>query len=510
MGIVLVPLVPAYYWFENYTGRRALEKVVAEYAESGFPLEAEAVLPAAVPDTENFGATPLLDGIMDAESKSGTTKRKFLKDLLPRSRGPAPRPAGLSKTKAEPGVVPLPSVVPPAVADHSSIDESNPQWPNIRAYLIAYTTCKPPADETSDVRAVYEALEVHRAVFDELIAAAQRPLALLTPPPRERIDAWRQGDVFCPTSELMNLSRFVLMRSRAAAALGRNDEAAALSSVIWKLGRASLPESTVLSHYVAKTIERLWISSVGTIVRGRQADDPMLLELLGQCGSDWSPEKDLQRTFRGEGSYLTASFRGLLAQASDFGNSLGSPSFEERMIRYGPSGWVDHNIATGLRRIHRHYLSPLATGGFATLPASCDVMDSITSSSMEQWAPDRFLGVLSGLFTPLSKGIVSHAQRIRLTLLAIAMERYRLKHGRYPPDATALVPDCIAAVPPDIDGAPLRVVTPADGATSVIYSIGWNLTDDWHGVIPATYKEEYDWQNADWQLALPFPPLPPP
>ncbi len=61
-----------------------------------------------------------------------------------------------------------------------------------------------------------------------------------------------------------------------------------------------------------------------------------------------------------------------------------------------------------------------------------------------------------------------------------------------------------------MDGNPLRITTSQDGAKSVLYSIGWNLTDDWHGVIPATYKEEEDYENADWLLSLPFPPLPPP
>jgi len=74
----------------------------------------------------------------------------------------------------------------------------------------------------------------------------------------------------------------------------------------------------------------------------------------------------------------------------------------------------------------------------------------------------------------------------------------------------ALVSDSIAAVPPDLDGAPLRIVTSGDGASAVIYSIGWNLTDDWHGVIPRAFKEDEESNNADWPLALPFPPLSPP
>src|SRR5688500_4029644 len=87
-GIILALLIPGFYLLENCTGRRALRNVVAEYADAGFTLEPAAFLTAAAPAEENFGATPLLDGIMHPDDgspagKAAKEKRKILGDLLP-------------------------------------------------------------------------------------------------------------------------------------------------------------------------------------------------------------------------------------------------------------------------------------------------------------------------------------------------------------------------------------------------------------------------------------------
>jgi len=107
------------------------------------------------------------------------------------------------------------------------------------------------------------------------------------------------------------------------------------------------------------------------------------------------------------------------------------------------------------------------------------------------------------------------AQMPGQTLLATALvheflDRYRLKHHRYPSEASALVPDFLAKLPMDIDCLPPRMATSADGSSAVIYSVGWNLTDDWHGKLPGDYDETNYEKNADWAIALPFPPLPMP
>ncbi|MES1180628.1 MAG: hypothetical protein ABUL66_02060, partial [Verrucomicrobiota bacterium] len=88
-------------------------------------------------------------------------------------------------------------------------------------------------------------------------------------------------------------------------------------------------------------------------------------------------------------------------------------------------------------------------------------------------------------------------------ITAIALKRYQLKHGNYPPDLNSLAPEFLSAVPLDpVDGKPLRYKLNSDG-TFLLYSVGENGADD--GGNPALEKgvksSSYYWQNPhalDW------------
>jgi hypothetical protein len=70
----------------------------------------------------------------------------------------------------------------------------------------------------------------------------------------------------------------------------------------------------------------------------------------------------------------------------------------------------------------------------------------------------------------------SQAQ-LRTAIVALAVERYRREHGRWPNTLAELLPDKLAAIPVDpYDGQPLRYRRNSDGV--VIYSIGPDKTDD--------------------------------
>lgn len=71
----------------------------------------------------------------------------------------------------------------------------------------------------------------------------------------------------------------------------------------------------------------------------------------------------------------------------------------------------------------------------------------------------------------------AEAQR-RVVVTAIALERYRGRHGRYPAALCALAPEFLPAVPVDfMDGRPLRYRLTGDGHF-VLYSIGLDGQDD--------------------------------
>ena len=101
---------------------------------------------------------------------------------------------------------------------------------------------------------------------------------------------------------------------------------------------------------------------------------------------------------------------------------------------------------------------------------------------------------LSKLFvTALSSAVTKEANNfayLRTSITAIAVERFRLAHGRLPENLNELVPQFLSAVPIDpFDGQPLRYHRLAKGY--VIYSIGSDDHDDGGREKPA------DWKSTD-------------
>lgn len=492
--VILAVLVPGYYWLENWLGRGMLEKQVARYAAAGLSLEPADFLPEPGPSEENFGTTPVLDEMMheDDGSSAGNAaraKREALSALLPR------RGKSVSRSK---GMTPVPEHMP-------QIFDGKPEWDKMRAWLEAYTVCKPPADEPSDARAVFLALEAHRAVFAELVAAARRPHAVFTPAMRERARRLHyMHDLTGYVTTTIPLGRLLELRARAALACGEVPEALAMLRVIWRLREASLGESSLLSLLVANSYGGMWNGVALAILATPGLTDEQCASLAATCG-EWSTVEELAHTFRGETGLVLLAYHNNRAemQRAEAWDVYGG--FRKAMVRFGPSGWVDQNMATLLQRRMDYLMEPLRLGGLAALPGAIAAEEALNESSRERWMPSSFLQTNSGEGMHLPSNIYRDF-RVRLTLLGIAMERYRLKSGRYPATAAALVPDFIASLPEDMDGAPFRAVTSADGAHCVLYSIGWNLTDDWHGVIPKSWKELEDCRSDDWPLTLPILP----
>ncbi|MGB7746129.1 MAG: hypothetical protein WBN75_02450 [Verrucomicrobiia bacterium] len=81
--------------------------------------------------------------------------------------------------------------------------------------------------------------------------------------------------------------------------------------------------------------------------------------------------------------------------------------------------------------------------------------------------------------------------------IACALERYHLAHGEYPESLDALIPQFIEKLPHDIiGGQPLIYRRTGDGKF-LLYSVGWNETDD--GGTTSDKMDQGDWV---WQYPL--------
>ena len=86
----------------------------------------------------------------------------------------------------------------------------------------------------------------------------------------------------------------------------------------------------------------------------------------------------------------------------------------------------------------------------------------------------------------------------QLTVTAIALKRYKLRHGALPTDLIALVPEFLPAVPLDpVNAQPLHYKPNADG-TFLLYSVGEDAEDN-GGDPTSTNPKTLWWQRGrDW------------
>jgi hypothetical protein len=136
-----------------------------------------------------------------------------------------------------------------------------------------------------------------------------------------------------------------------------------------------------------------------------------------------------------------------------------------------------HQLWAGAVDDTGHIVSPSAV-----LQASNSVVSLLSH-------PTSYIGVIGRLLTPelsaYAKRTAFAQESADLARVAIALERYRLAHGDFPDSLDALSPQFMQQVPHDIiNGDPLHYRLTQDGQF-VLYSVGWNGTDDGGVAVPA-------------------------
>ena len=86
---------------------------------------------------------------------------------------------------------------------------------------------------------------------------------------------------------------------------------------------------------------------------------------------------------------------------------------------------------------------------------------------------------------------------INMARVACALERYRLAHNEYPETLDVLAPQFIAQIPHDVIGGKPLHYRRTDSGKFLLYSIGWNETDD-GGQIDLQESGYTDTSKGDW------------
>jgi hypothetical protein len=156
-----------------------------------------------------------------------------------------------------------------------------------------------------------------------------------------------------------------------------------------------------------------------------------------------------------------------------------------------PKGWY-YQSEIVLSDVQQRWVLPMADDARQTVSPenarkSVDAIGSLRPSAVNLFA--RLLLPELGKYAMRA----AHGQNAaNMARVAIALERYRLAHGEYPESLDALAPQFIEKIPHDIiGGGPLKYRRTSDGQF-VLYSVGWNETDDGGVVVNQKSRDPRD------------------
>jgi hypothetical protein len=148
------------------------------------------------------------------------------------------------------------------------------------------------------------------------------------------------------------------------------------------------------------------------------------------------------------------------------------------LFAYAPRGWVKQNLAR-FTLLQQEMIEVIDSSSGFVRPAENDAAMRHLQTRIQDPAPFTMLARFAISILTRALQIAAHNQTlVNQGAIACALERFKLANGHYPETLGALVPAFIEEPPRDIiGGQPLKYRRTDDGRF-LLYSVGWNETDD--------------------------------
>jgi hypothetical protein len=229
---------------------------------------------------------------------------------------------------------------------------------------------------------------------------------------------------------------------------------------------------------------------IGDGMRCLQAEESFCDTIFAQLRRNWNPMKGLWEIVGNGGDFSTPDFPADL------------------FVALAPSGWFY------LEQLNYHKFYYNQTVGVISSNRVDPDSDIANQRKIERLGGISFGKAflkhqeMAQLLLPALNAFMFKITRAQtganLAVIACALERYRIKHGNYPENLSALTPEYLNSIPNDlIMDKPLKYHLTANGAF-VLYSVGWNNKDD--GGVPAKKNNPRaynDMNEGDWVWEYP-------
>jgi hypothetical protein len=477
--VALATLIALFYAEEDWRGARAWQAAQAEYAKAGESLDYAKVIPPPIPDHQNLGALPL-----------------FAQEPISK-KDPSLHPGALEKALR------LGENLPQFPLNNGFTTGKPTDFAQLRrdaaeVYSAAFRGAPPPSSPLAQLEAVYPViLELRTASatrtscrFDDNYAVYPpvfRSLTLLT--------------------DQIAIARLLSRDALLAIDAHRPDLALADLRAIFILSSGAGREPSLVGGLVAMGMRSIAINVIAQGLTRHAWTDAQLMQL--QATLEPIDYFSLFRAnMRSEAAVNAITYQYLRDNPSWIMPLLtGMAPVEDQHPRQfsffllsWPSGWMDE-IRSQLVLFHLGIQATVDPAAHRIYPEHVrrlwDAARRGFPSLSRLWFRQAS-GVLRDVPFKFARGQTSIDQ----TIIACALERYRLMHGTYPASLAALLPDYCADLRHDvINGEPYRYRVLPDGSYR-LYSIGWNETDDGGTLafetVPYTSVPQINFDQGDW------------
>jgi hypothetical protein len=433
----LATLVAAFYTEENWRGKRAWENYRHELESQGAVFDWSTRIPPPVPDDQNFFKAPKM-----AEWFAG----RRTNDLSQRLDNPKTHSIGTGTNAIQ------------TEAD-------------ARDYLAWSDQFLPD--------------------FDRIRAALKRPYA------RIECDYAQPTTILPPNFQtIRNLAQTLAQRSRCYILLGQPEKALLELTLVHDLCRIlhcppTRKPITLVGAMINVAVAGLYAQAVHEGLQSHTWRDEQLAVLEKQLG-EIHLEAGIAETFVDEPIFslrtLETTSRPELLKVL-----YGFPDNAKKWLllpKYAPRGWL-YRYMIFHERLNQSFVAGFDSAHQTVSPRN---FDEASRTLQDNIAHPSAYNFLASLVTPnWSKAIQRFAANQTMVnegAVACALERYHLAHGDFPESLETLAPQFIEKLPHDvIGGQPLKYKR-IDAGQFLLYSIGWNETDD--GGVPGSTIAEGD------------------
>lgn len=491
-----VTLIVLAYAVENWRGKRAWDQHKRQLEAKGEKFAISQLAPPPVPDEKNFALTPLFWPALGVDY---VNERQVWRDTNALAR--------LQTVRAE-----LP--VRRETNDHlvlGSLEKGTfADLDACREFYRGNTNYPQPAAPGKPADDILVALGKFDAELRELSeAAVARPYSRF-PVKYDYEPCWA---ILLPhLAHLKGLCSLTQMRAIAKLDLGRPADALSDLKVGLRLSDSIREEPILINHLVRIATLAINLQTIREGLVRHAWSEAELAELDKYLGSvDVLAEYKL--AMRGERAMSTSGVDWLRRQRfkTDVMNYLGteeggSASTPNVGFNPFPSGWFYQNMLT-ISEMHQDFtLAAVDEKAHRAFPDIGDKLDPVVKKM-----PTRPYTLFAKLLMPALSKAVRKSARMQTYVdearVACALERYRLapqSGGKLPETLDVLAPRFIEKIPTDvIDGQPLRYRAKSDGSY-LLYSVGWNKTDDGGEVVWTTGKTpSVNLAKGDWVWQMP-------